>query len=97
MEEFSKNIDLRYLLGILNSKYASILLTNLRAGDYHIYPEHLRNIPIPLVDKKQQQPIIDLVEKILTAKRKNHAADTTVLEREIDGLVYELYGLTEEE
>jgi adenine-specific DNA-methyltransferase len=42
MQDFSEKIDLKYLLGILNSKYASVLLSNLRGGDYHIYPEHLR-------------------------------------------------------
>lgn len=34
---------------------------------------------------------------ILTAKKANPLADTTALETEIDQLVYELYGLTEEE
>jgi adenine-specific DNA-methyltransferase len=97
MESYSENIDLRYLIGILNSKYASTLLTNLRDGDYHIYPEHLRNLPIPLVDKNQQQPIITLVNQILTDKKKNPAADTKELENKIDVLVYELYGLTEDE
>ncbi len=30
----------------------------------------------------------------MSAKRANPAADTSALEREIDGLVYALYGLT---
>jgi len=34
---------------------------------------------------------------ILTAKKANPQADTTALEAEIDHLVYELYGLTDEE
>jgi len=51
MEVYSKQIDLRYLLGILNSRYANVLLSYLRGGDYHIYPEHLRNFPIPLIEK----------------------------------------------
>lgn len=35
--------------------------------------------------------------KILTAKKANPQTDTSAWEREIDGLVYGLYGLTEEE
>jgi len=97
MEAYSKRIDLRYLIGILNSNYASVLLTNLRGGDYHIYPEHLRNMPIPLVEKSRQRPIIVLVDKILAAKKENPAADTTKLERMIDKLVYDLYNLTDKE
>ena len=41
--------------------------------------------------------IESLVDKILAAKKTNHAADTTALEKEIDQLVYKLYELTDEE
>jgi len=37
------------------------------------------------------------VDRILAAKERDPKADTTAWEREIDRLVYELYGLTEEE
>ena len=97
MEAYSKQIDLRYLIGILNSKYAGILLSNLRGGDYHIYPEHLRNLPIPLVPKNQQEQIIAPVDQILALKSVNAKADTSALEKQIDDIVYSLYGLTPEE
>lgn len=97
MEKFSQTVDLRFLLGVMNSRYASILLTNLRGGDYHIYPEHIRNIPIPTATPNQQKPIIDLVDKILTAKKANPQSDTSEWEKGIDKLVYELYGLSEDE
>ena len=86
-----------YLLGVMHSKYASVLLTNIRGGDYHIYPEHIRNIPIPTATKEQQQEIITLVDKILAAKKQDSSADTTEWEKLIDQKVYELYGLTSEE
>jgi hypothetical protein len=35
--------------------------------------------------------------KILIAKKSDPKPDTTALEKEIDQLVYQLYGLTEEE
>lgn len=97
MEELSRKVDPLYLLGILNSKYASILLTDIRSGDYHIVPEHIRNIPIALVSKGQQQPIIELVNSILVAKQLDPDADTSLEEHEIDKLVYHLYGLTYDE
>ena len=90
-------VDLRYLLGKLNSRYASVLLANLRGRGLSIYPKHLRNMPIPLVSQDKQQPIIALVNQILLAKKENAAADTGELERLIDGLVYGVYGVTEEE
>jgi hypothetical protein len=51
----------------------------------------------PTATPEQQAPIIALVERILQAKRDNPRADVTEWEREIDRLVYALYGLTEDE
>ena len=42
-------------------------------------------------------PGLDLGDRILSAKQKNPAADTSGLEREIDQQVYALYALTPEE
>ena len=95
METLSQTVDLKYLLGIMNSRYADVLLTNLRGGDYHIYPEHIRNIPIPSATIEQQQPIVNIVDEILKAKKTN--SDTSALEYQLDQLVYQLYGLTDEE
>lgn len=63
MEKLSEKTDLRYILGIMNSKYANVLLANLRGGDYHIYPEHIRNIPIP---QQTDNKLVDSVDKMLT-------------------------------
>lgn len=38
-----------------------------------------------------------LVDKIIAAKKDNPHSDTSVWEKEIDELVYQLYELTEEE
>ena len=38
-----------------------------------------------------------IVERILPVKQRDAEADTSALEREIDELVYALYGLTKEE
>ncbi|HOV14221.1 MAG TPA: hypothetical protein PK771_08055 [Spirochaetota bacterium] len=54
-------------------------------------------MPIKQISDKEQLPFIELVDKILDIKKENHSADTTELERQIDRMVYELYGLTEEE
>lgn len=97
MESLSQTVDLRFLLGIMNSTYATILLRDLRGGDYHIYPEHIRNIPIAPATKEQQRPIINLVDEILATKRTDSNADTSFEERQIDRLVYHLYGLTYDE
>lgn len=95
LEMLSSTIDLRFILGIVNSKFALVLLDDIRGGDYHIYADYLRNIPIPNATPNQQKPVIDLVERILTAKNLDPEADTSELDAKIDSLVYSLYGLSE--
>jgi hypothetical protein len=97
MESLSSSIDLKYLLGIMASKLGNELLKIQRAGDYHIVPEHIRNIPIAYATQEQQQAIINLVDIILSTKKDNPQTDTSDLEHEIDKLVYQLYNLTPEE
>ena len=54
-------------------------------------------VPLYCPSSKQQAPIIAVVDQILAIKKTNLNADTSALEREIDELVYGLYGLTDEE
>lgn len=89
MEAMSGEVDLYYLLGILNSSMADQLLADQRGGDYHIYPEHIRNLPIPIAPKKQQGEIGRLVKTILT--KKPHGEDTEKEQQKIDTLVRSLY------
>ena len=92
----SKKADLRFLLGILNSKALNYLFAT-KFLNLAIKAEYVKQIRIPTATTAQQKPIIDLVDKILAAKKKNPAADTSAEEHEIDLLVYKLYGLTEED
>lgn len=66
MEELSKECDLCYLLTILNSRYGGVLLNDIRGGDMNIYPEHIRNIPIPAISLDAQQPFIALADTMLS-------------------------------
>ena len=90
-EEFSEKVDLKYLLGIVNSKFAKNLLSNIRGGDYHIFPEHVRNIPIPLISKEEQKPIIDLVDKILVEVKNRDSEILNSLYAELDEVVKTIY------
>jgi hypothetical protein len=91
--------DNLFLLGFLNSavcNYMYAQLSNKIQNDYlrffGIYMEHL---PIPRVSKAQEVEIAQRVEQILAKKQRGE--DTTALEREIDEIVYGLYGLSAEE
>jgi hypothetical protein len=57
----------------------------------------LNRIPIPKPPTQSLERITKLVATIIGKKERDCDADTTALEREIDELVYALYGLTPEE
>lgn len=92
---------LEYLLSILNSSLMDFYYKkqfSLEASfTITVTKESLDVLPIKEISKKEQQPFIKLVSKILSLKKSNPEADTSDLEAEIDKLVYELYGLSEEE
>ena len=94
-------VDDKFLLGILNSNvvlyfYASISST-IRGGYLRFIRQYLEQIPIPDIPAGAQAPIIEKVDAILAAKRTDSTADTTALEADIDALVFDLFGLTNEE
>ena len=52
---------------------------------------------IPKVDKKTEDKIVSLLDKILQLKGKDVNSDTREFEEEIDRVVYRLYNLEDKE
>jgi hypothetical protein len=98
---FISGHSLKYLVAVLNSKLCDFYFfqkTAVIAGGRKRYTkQYVEQNPIPIITEKEQQPFINKVDQILSLKKDNPEADTTVLEREIDDMVYALYGLSEEE
>ena len=57
----------------------------------------LMRIPVAKSGIKTETHISNKVQQVISLKKQDPSADTSALEAEIDGLVYALYGLTEEE
>jgi hypothetical protein len=94
----SERINLKYLTAVFNSKLVAFWLKNkgkMQGRNYQLDKEPLLDIPIYKPDDNQQQPFIDLVDKILVGKKSGE--NTAHLEREIDQQVYALYGLSNDE
>ena len=91
----------KYVLALLNSKIMQIIWKEIYPEQKDIFPrlkkEQLVEIPIPILDKEHQQKIEEIVDSIIEIKNSDSFADTSILDNEIDYMVYELYGLTEEE
>ena len=92
----NNDYDIKAILGILNSKLINYIFRTLFLNK-DIYKYQLERIPIPQTSSSLGLLITQLVDNSLIAKRSNPSADTSALESEIDHLVYQLYGLTEEE
>jgi hypothetical protein len=94
------SVSLKYILALLNSKLYFLWLYNRgkRKGEMlELYQKPLSEIPVRRISDEKQKPFVKLVDQILAAKRGNPQADTSKEESAIDELVYELYGLSEEE
>ena len=94
--------SVKYLLALLNSKLLWYFLTStgsvLRGGFFRFKTNYLMPFPIPKeLSQSEQKPFIAVVDQILAARQKAPNADTSVLERQIDQMVYKLYDLTQEE
>jgi type I restriction-modification system DNA methylase subunit len=115
-EKVSENI--RYYLGILNSKIMWWYLSNtgyaLRGGYFTFKTNYLKDFPLRTInpndptDIARHDRMVSLVTQMLDLNKKLRDArleqERTMLSRQveatdaaIDKLVYELYGLTEEE
>ena len=93
--------SLKYLCALLNCSIVTWMMkaTALTTGMGLIQWKRfaVERIPIPKLSAADQAPLVRLVDEILEAKAADPDTDTSVQELTIDDLVYDLYGLTEEE
>lgn len=86
-----------YLLAMLNSKvtlwFISKTSTQMRGGWYSFESRFIKNIPIP----SQTNEITETIERIAKERISSNITKTSELEKQINQLVYQLYGLTDEE
>jgi hypothetical protein len=91
----------KFLCAVLNSKLCNSELFRVApktgTGDLIISVQALEPLRVPFPDQKQEDAILNVFDRILNVKKSNPNFDTCSLESKIDRLVYELYGLTEEE
>jgi len=114
----SDKIDLKYLLGILNSKLLTFYLKQKLLTNIQGYPQilmwQLKQLPIRTCsinspsEKVIHGKLVKLVDKMLelnkkkialppSSKRDKIEREIQITDEKINELVYELYGITEEE
>jgi adenine-specific DNA-methyltransferase len=94
-----ESVNVYFVQAVLASKLLAWFFRHEKNEFDALFPkirvEEFRKLPIKITNKKEQ--FIELVKQIHAAKAADPQADTSGLEAEIDVLVYQLYGLTEEE
>ncbi len=106
-------LSLKFVLGIINSKLINFYHTHKYLDIFKntfqkILIKNAKEFPIPTVSEPQQKSIIELVDQILLSQKKLKEAefedDKKVIEKQIeiidgkiDNLVFDLYGLNEDE
>jgi hypothetical protein len=90
----------KFYMAILNSKilwwYLQQTGTTLANGFFRFKPDYINPFPLPKIENiEDTKPFEILVDKIMELKEKNE--ETKELENQIDEMVYELYGLSEDE
>ena len=94
----SNRINLKYLTGLLNSKLVAFWLRKkgkMQGNAYQLDKEPLLEIPIYKPSDKDANEIAKLVDKIISFKQQGK--DSSEQEKQIDELVYNLYGITKAE
>jgi type I restriction-modification system DNA methylase subunit len=103
----------RYLLGLLNSKLLFLYLKSksnvFRGGWITCTKQYVGPLPIRLTDKARHDRMVALVERMLDLNKKKHSGklaasqlgrlvrEIAATDREIDELVYDLYGIAADE
>lgn len=94
---FMTGKNLKYFLGIFNSKFFeySILNFYLEGDTFKSKNQILQQFPIPDIEASTQFSFITLVDQVLDGKKVGQ--NTSHIEHQIDVMVYHLYGLSYEE
>ena len=95
-----EGFSLKYILGLLNSKLYYIWLYHKgkrKSETLELYQKPLSEIPIKKASSDIQNSIVKIVDEIIALKKANPNHDTSLLERQIDTVVYDIYGLTDAE
>ena len=92
--------NIKYILGLLNSRLYYFWLYNKgkkKGENLELTAKPLSEIPIKKAPSDIQNRVVEIIDKIIDLKKINQDYDTSSLERTIDFIVYELYGLTNAE
>jgi hypothetical protein len=105
-------IDLKYVLALFNSKLLNYYYQAITEEQGRVFAQvktvNVKKLPFVVPDKARHDKLVSLVDQMLVLKKKEQAEavpqtktmigrQIQAVDTQIDTLVYELYGLTEDE
>ena len=104
MTDMSMNTErnLLLILPFINSKVCQYFIREFaapRLGNTFIETKiiHLMKLPLPTMNNEQEECLLDKVHEVIAMKQEDVNNDTSMLEKELNDIVYSYYGLTEDE
>lgn len=97
--ENSKRVSIKYVLALLNSKLYKWYFQKFFSFGLDIYPDHLKNLPVKIIDKENTlhfERVIDDIQSVLgkvslsSERKKGLIAER---EEEMNNLIYEVFQL----
>ena len=96
-DKLKMTISIEYVLGILCSKLNRYIMKNFLNNSINSQVEDIKKNIIPICEKSQKQEMEKLVKEIIKKQKKDPDYNYQNHEqREIDNLVYEIFGLDKE-
>ncbi|MGL4670609.1 MAG: Eco57I restriction-modification methylase domain-containing protein [Methanobacteriaceae archaeon] len=105
---YSKKFDLKYVLAILNSTLLNFYFKTMLSDGLNAFPDNIRSLPIIFTNVRIQNLFVTLVEKMIQLnkdlanvktphEKKLLEKQILAIDKKIDKMVYELYGLNKDE
>lgn len=87
-----KNLELKYLLAILNSKLMDFYYASVYGGFIDVYPNNLKELPIKTLGRESENILLLLVDSLLLLRQKHFSKNLTLfVDSIIDAVVFEIY------
>ncbi|PKP61089.1 restriction endonuclease [Candidatus Atribacteria bacterium HGW-Atribacteria-1] len=107
-KEWEKKLSYKYILALMNSSYIRYLYLQQVKELGRVFPqiklEKLKDLPIKIIFPEEQAPFINLVDQVLSIAKDDdylynpdRQSKVEEYEKQINQMVYQLYGLTEDE
>ena len=97
----NQDFNPKYIVACINSKVMQFYYRVNYRSETNLFPKirikQAKLLPINNASHQVQEMLAEIIDSIVKRKHINPSADTSALESEIDRLVYQLYGLTEDE